>query len=304
MQRSTCSLGILTLAAAVACSGGDKIVGATDSLAPAVFTPDDSVFLSNLMVSQTLTSFRNLRLNAVTDVFSLVGGTLPAGCNATLSGTGDTNGNGIAQDQTLTFSAQNCSITQGGATSRMIGTVRVQEVDGLRGYRATYTNLQNQVTVADTSVTATINGTLEVVWVSATSARVQNNVTLRIAQQHPGGQASLTMGTALAGTFTPSTGQLVAGRNMPAGTFTTTGSVSVTLSASGSLRSQGQPATATYSVAVTSPVNMTYDGSCTHQRAFAAGQLRGAVSGYAPGSLSAGFSGCGQGVTPPPGVKR
>jgi hypothetical protein len=290
--------------AVLACSGGEKIVGASGNAGPAVFTAEDSVFLANLMVSQTLTSFRNLRLNSVTDVYSLVGGTLPAGCNAAVSGTGDTNGNGIAQDQTLTFTAQNCSVTQSGATTRIVGSVRVQELDGLRGYRATFTNFQNQVVLADTTATATITGALEVVWSSATAARVQNTVTLRIAQQHPRGQASLTLGTSLSGSFTPSAGQLVAGRNLPAGTFSATGSVSATIAASGTFLTQGQPSTATYNVSVSSPVNMTYDGTCTHTRAFAAGQLRGGVSGYAPGSVSAGFSGCGQGVTPPPGVKR
>lgn len=295
---------VVLLALAAACSGGDKIVAAGSGNASVRLSVEDSVFLANLVASQAISNFKNLRLMQVSDVVSQVGGALPAGCRPTLTGTADTNGNGISEDQTLTFASATCSQTQGNATSRINGTVRLQDLGGLRGYRTTYTGLSQAVTIADTTLTVEVTGALEVQYVSATSGRTSSTVTSRIIRQERGGSATLTLGSSVTSTFTPTTGQIAVGRNLPAGAFNLTGSVSVGLAANGTLRAAGQPANITFNIGITTAQPMAYDGTCLNDRAFLNGQLRGSVTGYAPGSLATGFAGCGQGVTPPPGVKR
>lgn len=297
-------LGLLCLT--TACSGGDKIIsGGGGNGNSGRLVADDSLFLANLVANQAISTFKNLRLMQVTDVVSQVGGSLPAGCRPTLTGTADTNGNGISEDQTLTFTASNCSLTQGAASTRVTGAVRVQDLGGLRGYRTTYTSLTQTVTLADTTLAVEVSGSLEVQYATATSGRSANTVTTRITRQERAGSASLTLAASTTGQFTPTgSGQIVPARNLPAGTYTLGGSVTAGITASGTLRPAGQPGSASFGVAITTALTMTYDGSCLSDRAFGAGQLRGSVSGFASGVLATGFTGCGQGVTPPPGVKR
>jgi hypothetical protein len=290
----------------VACSGGDKIVSAADAGGGAtVLSAADSAYLANLVANQAIVNFKNLRVMQAVDVAAIVGTSLPAGCRATLSGAADANGNGIAEDQTLTFAAATCTVTQGNATTRVTGAVRVQDLGTLRGYRVTYTGLTQAVTVADTTLTVEANGPVEVQWSSATAGRTQNSVTTRITRQERSGSAAATFGANVTTAFAASAGgQIQVGRNLPAGTFTMTGSLTTTLTSSGTLRPAGIPATATYAVAITTATTMAYDGACLSDRAFGAGRLAGTVSGYASGSVSTAFTGCGAGTTPPPGTKR
>lgn len=294
----------LTLAALVvtACSGGDKIVSANGSTpAQVVLSAADSAYLANLVANQAITNFKNLRVMQAVNL----AGSLPAGCQPTLSGTGDTNGNQIAEDQTLTFTTQTCTFTQSGTTTRVSGSIRVQDLGGVRGYRVTYNTLTEVATLADTTVTFTLNGAYEAQWTVATSGRTLLGVTTTISRQERTGTSAVTFTPNMSGIFAPTgNGQIAVGRNLPAGTFTLSGTLATVLTFSGSLRPTGAPASLTYNVAVSTPVTMAYDGACTQDRAFAAGQLRGAVSGYAPGALTSAFAGCGQGVTPPPNVKR
>lgn len=289
-----------------ACSGGDKIVSAADvGGTPTVLSAADSVFLANLVANQAIANFRNLRLMQAVDVGAIAGTSVPPGCQATLTGTGDTNGNGIAEDQTLSFSAANCTVTQAGATNRTVGSVRVQDLGVLRGYRVTYTGLAQTVTLADTTVGIEVNGTIEVQWSSATSGRTLNTLSTRLSRQERAGAATLTLGANTTTTYTPTGGgQIQVGRNLPAGVFTLSGSLTASLTASGTLRTAGVPATATFAVALSTSTNMGYDGSCLADRAFGSGRVQGTVTGYAPGALAIAFTGCGQGSTPPPGVKR
>jgi hypothetical protein len=296
--------GLLCLTAA--CSGGEKIItgGAGGGTIPARWVAEDSAYLANLVANQAISTFKNLRTLQAADAAAQVVGTLPNGCRPAVSSTADANGNGIVDDQTLTFSAANCTISQGSSSSRITGTIRIQDTGLLRGYRVSYGSLQQAGTIADTTISVEINGTLEVQYASATSGRSTNNTVNRFVRQQPGGSATLSLTAATTGAYSPNTGQIVPGRNIPAGSYTLTGTVGTTLSASGTLRAAGQPASATFTVAISTALAMTYDGSCTADRAFGAGQLRGAASGYATGTIATGFTGCGQGVTPPPGVKR
>lgn len=287
---------------AVACSGGDKIVSATGSSnSAAVLTSSDSSYLANLVTSQVTTSFKNLRVMQALNLAT----SFPSGCSPTLSGTGDTNGNGIAEDQTLTFTAANCTVTQSGATSRFTGSVRVQDLGGVKGYRLTYSNLAQAVTLADTTLTVTANGVFEAAWATAASGRTSMGIVTTILRQEKGGATSVTFTPNVVATFSPTgNGQISAGRGLPAGTFTASGTLATQLTWTGSFRTSGTPASATYNVAISTSLTMTYDGVCTADRAFGAGQLAGVVTGYAPGALTSVFNGCGAGTTTPPGVKR
>jgi hypothetical protein len=292
---------------ALGCSGGDKIVAANGSGAgaPTVITAEDSAYLAGFVANQAVVNFKNLRVMQPPNVATIAGSGASAGCNPTLTGTGDTNGNQIPEDQTISFTAQNCTVTQSGATLRLTGSVRVQDVGGLRGYRLTYSALTQTVTQADSTATISANGQVEVQWTSATAARVSNTLSTRIAVQHRSGSTSVTFTANITGTFTPSgTGQIVTGRNLPAGSFTLSGTLALLLTADGSFRTPGTPASATFNTTISTTSTMTYDGLCQADRAFASGQLRGVITGYATGALTTGFTGCGAGSTPPPGPKR
>jgi hypothetical protein len=302
--------GACAVAALGACSGGDKIVGASEEGGQnpppgnSALTSEDSVFIANLVASEAISNFKNMRTMPITQVAAMAGAATPQGCNPTLTGTADTNGNGIPEDQTITFTQQNCSITQQGITGRLTGSVRVQDIGGLRGFRVTYNSLTTTAISADTTATILVNGVLEIQWISATAGRTLSTLSTRIAAQRPNGSASMTFAPNVTSQFTTTGGQIAVGRNLPAGTYTMTGTLVVSYEASGNLRPAGSPAQASYTTNINTATTLTYDGTCTHDRAFGAGQLRGSVTGFANGSLATSFNGCGSGQTPPPGVKR
>lgn len=213
-------------------------------------------------------------------------------CTPSQSDSTDTDGDGIADDNTVNFTAVNCSFPDSTdlgvpVTVALTGTVRVQDTDGATvfyGYQVDVTALTLTVTDSGGDVgVARLNGvyTTSVAGTQATTtenltsslrlngARLYNDHTTFVISYDPTG-----------GTISPSATQL------PAGDLTLTGSYTW----SGQL---GQ-VSGDWSFVLDTPTPLHYDGSCNDdQYVFGSGQLKGAINLRKTVGFEVDYGGCG-----------
>jgi hypothetical protein len=188
----------------------------------------------------------------------------------------DTDGDGIPDDLTLTFSNPPCSFSgiRGGIVE-LTGTLRVQDANPANAFdfTATLTNLVFSFAGpgGTRSFIATRNGTRSLTG-SATGATLTENLT--VLRQRPG-RANATLVRSGTAAFAVDTGRtLVMTQPLPAGTFDLGGTL------------DWHRSTENFSFTISTPVPLHYDPSCTGTpQRISAGELRasgtiGSSTGY------------------------
>lgn len=205
------------------------------------------------------------------------------GC-PTVSGTTDTDGDGIPNDATVTFANPPCTMAVfRGGTFGITGTMEVQDSTAAdtTSYRLILTNL---AWAADTATgtrtfTATRNGT-RTRTATDTSAILTSD--LSIVRQRPN-RANTTIDVVSTAEFVPDTsGTLDIGLLLPIGTLTLAGTAHWTRS------------TEDWTITVATPVALHYDPTCATPQRITSGQLTldGTING-ADGTLTLTWSACG-----------
>lgn len=294
----TFAVGAVLLAA---CSGGDKIVGPGGGGVPVStrLTAADSAFMASTLANAGFDAINNLRRAPATTLPAIFANLPP--CNpAIVTGGPDTNGNGIPDNRSATYTAASCTYLNAGSTVTVAGSVRLEDVGGLVGYRATYTNFTITATKGDSVVSSILNGSFEYRWVSATSATSTENGTITFAVQGGGGGFSLARSANLTGTFTPSAGNTIRpGFAFPSGTFALTGTLSVVGTLTGNQVTPGVSPTQTLNLNVSTTTQLSVSSACSSDAAFSSGALAATVTGSNQGALEVRFSACGSGPTTP-----
>jgi hypothetical protein len=217
-----------------------------------------------------------------------------ADCVPTESDPTDTDGDGIQDDNVVTFTTANCSFsdtTEGGEplTVTVTGSVRIQDTDGattLFGYRVGIARFT--VTVKDTltatpdlqvSVTgsydANVGSTLANASESLRTALWLNGVRVF------GDYANWALG------YTPTGGTITLGAaTLPAGEFTVNGSYDW----SGAYNN----AEGDWSFTLQTPLPLAWDGACDDPAwPFESGQLKGSITARRSVGFTVDYAGCG-----------
>lgn len=296
---------LLVLASSVtvlaACSGGDKVVGPDGSGGP----PDtrlsaaDSTYMASTLANAGFEAINNLRRAPTTTLPAIFTNQPPCNPSVVVGGP-DSNNNGIPDNRVAQYTTSSCTYQNAGATVTVAGSARLEDVGGLIGYRATYTNFTVTATKGDSVVISTINGTFEYRWVSATSATSVENSTVVFEVRSAGGSVSLSRTANLTGTFTPSAGNTIrANSAFPTGTFTLSGTLSVTGTATGNQVTPGVTPTQTLNLNVSTATQLSVSSACSSNQAYSSGALAATVTGSNQGALEVRFAGCGSGPTTP-----
>jgi hypothetical protein len=297
-------LVMFAAAAAVltACSGGDKIVGPGGTGGPPTNTrlnAADSAYMASTLANASFEAINNLRRAPTTTLPAIFTNVPP--CNpSVVTGGSDSNNNGIPDNRVAQYTTSGCTYQNAGATVTVAGSARLEDVGGLIGYRATYTNFTVTATKGDSVVISTINGTFEYRWVSVTSATSVENSTVVFEVRSAGGSVSLSRTASLTGTFTPNAGSTIRTNfAFPSGTFTLSGTLSVTGTATGNQVTPGVSPTQTLNLNVSTATQLSVSSACSSNQAYSSGALAATVTGSNQGALEVRFAGCGSGPTTP-----
>jgi hypothetical protein len=214
---------------------------------------------------------------------------LSAGCPTT-SASVDSDGDGIADDQTLTFTDPPCSVAgfRGGSFA-VTGTVRVQDTTATDtvSYNLTLTDLAWTAVdpTATRSFTATRNGTRSR---TETDSSGVLSTTLNVIRQRPN-RANTTIDLTSVAEFVPDTaGTLRLLQPLPPGKLVLTGSL------------HWLRRTEDWTISVTTRVPLTFDPACAGTPQQITGgklDLTGTING-ANGTLTLTFAACGVDPTP------
>lgn len=296
-------VALITLAAS--CSGGDKIVSPdtlnNNNTGPKKLSTEDSLYVVNQISSAAFASIKALRNITVPSLPGLGTSVPPAPCNPTVTGTTDTNGNGIPDNKLSTYTAANCSYPNNGTAVVVTGTVRLEDLGGTYGYRVTYTNFNTIGTKGDSTYKTLVNGTIEYAFTSTTQARTQDNLDITLFAGSSAGSASLQrVAGSLAGTFTPSNGNILSRTApLPTGTLIMSGAMTVTATATGNQIPTGGPASQTVSMLISTTAPMNANIGCSLDQSLNSGGMQATVGGSQTGAASVTFTACGQGGTGP-----
>lgn len=291
----TRAVGLVAALTLVACSGGDKIVAPGTTGGTVKLNSADSTYLVQQVAGAAFSSIKALR-TITTQVVTGLGSAAPS-CTATSNvGNTDANSNGIVDDRTVTYATGTCSTVSNGVTTATSGSIRIQDLNGIYGYRITYTNWNVVATKGDSTTRFTLNGTQEFAWVSATSARTLDNTSLFVQTQSSLGSVSLTRVANLTGAFTPSgTGTIALNRALPTGTLSLDGTLTMTFNVTGNQVVAGSAPTQTVNMSVATVTPLTASTTCTSDAAFDAGKMQTSITGSQTGTAVAVFVGCGSG---------
>jgi hypothetical protein len=294
-----------------ACSGGDKIVSPDElnnNNNNTKLSSQDSLFVINQIAGaafSTIKAFRNITNPGLPGVGA---SRPPAPCAPTSVGTADANSNGIPDDITTTYTAANCSYTNGGTAVVVTGTVRLQEVAGLYGYRVTYGNFNTVGRKGDSTYTTAVDGSVEYVYANATSARSQDNLAITLAVGSSLGSVSLTRQGAFSTTFTPSGSNTIAtNRSLPTGSLSLAGTLTIIAAVTGNQIAPGGQSSQTITMNVSTTTAMNASQACSGDASIDSGQMTATVTGSQTGTAVARFTTCGSGFggpTSPSGPKK
>lgn len=212
------------------------------------------------------------------------GFTPPAGCPTATGGSAtDTDGDGIPNDRTFTYTSPPCTFAGvRGGTYDITGQRQIRDTTtDTTSFNLTYTDLAWTGTdpAATRTFTATRNGTRTR---TGTDSSVTLATSLTIARQRPG-RATATIDLLTTATFTADSDTVKIGLPLPGGAIVISGSL------------QWQRSTENWSLAVGTPVPLHFDPACTttpQQVDSGTVTLTGTVSGAA-GVLAIKWDGCG-----------
>jgi hypothetical protein len=214
-------------------------------------------------------------------------------CTPTQSDSTDTDGDGIPNDNIITFTPGNCSSTDTSGASpvtvAVTGTVRIRDEDDantLFGYGVGITALT--VTISDTvsstpDLAVAVSGTFGADVQSGLAAASQNlRTSLRLDGTRVfGDHANWAV------SYAPTGGTIdVDAGSLPPGDFAVNGSYDWTGDYAG--------ANGDWSFSLQTPAALSYDGSCEDaQWPFESGQLKGAISARRSVGFTIDYAGCG-----------
>lgn len=288
------------LAVVAACSGGDKIVSPDElNNGPRLLSTDDSLFAVVQMSGaaySTITAFRNIVTPPLPGLF---GNVPPSPCAPTIVGNTDTNGNGIPDDRTQTYTAANCTYSNNGVSVVVTGSIREQDLGGLYGRRVTYSNYSIVGKKADSTFTTSVTGPIEYVFESATQARSLDGLAITIGTAATGGSATLTRSANFTTTFVPTSGSLSRNGFLPSGSLTLNGTLSISAVVTGNqIPSSGQ-SSQTISMNISTVTQMNANTNCTATQSLNTGEMKATVGGSQTGNIAMRFTACGSGPTGP-----
>ena len=282
MSISSRLLLAATFGAVVGCTGGGTLIGGGGGGGGTTGAPTASQ-------RTELTLAMEDEAEAVVSALTLAAPGVPPtfvspGCPSA-SASGDSDGDGIPDDQTLTFTDPPCSVVGfRGGTFAVTGTVRVQDTTASDtvSYELTLTDLAWTATDPATTrtFTATRNGTRSRTETDSSGVLTSS---INLVRQRPN-RANTTIDLGSVTEFVPDTaGTLLLGQPLPPGKLTVSGSLHW-------LRS-----TEDWTITVTTAVPLTFDPTCagTPQR-ITGGELdlTGTING-ADGTLALTFTACG-----------
>ena len=292
-----------------ACSGGDKIVSPdtlnNNNSGPKKLSTADSLYVVEQMSGSAFASIKALRNITAPPVPGLFASAAPSPCNPTVTGTTDSNGNGIPDDKLTTFTAANCTYTLNGIVTAVTGSIRQQDLNGNYGYRITYSNYNAIGRKGDSTFTSSVDGTLEYAFTTTTSARTLDALSISASVAASTGSYTLSRVANLAGTFTPTGGNILSRTAaLPSGTLTIGGTLNIVGSVTGNMISAGNPTSQTISILLSTTTQLNANIGCSLDASINSGALQATVGGSQTGSADVTFRVCGQGGTPtanPPG---
>jgi hypothetical protein len=279
---------MLSLLSGAAGCGSNPSSASSDAVSTADTTSASTAVgseMTNSLASMTTSQSASADASAAGRGSGIVANGLPgaktAGCGTVVVNATDPNGD--PTDETITYAVPACEYTGiwGQDSLSLTGTLELALIDGTGfNFKSTATNLMYSFTKSGATSTETRNGTRQIT-ASATDASIANSITT-VFSKAAGQQGTLT--DDLTVSFTPTSGQLIAGQPIPNGNVQANGTVSW----------QGTSNTDSFTVTTVTP--LAYDASCVPGSAspFEAGQLRVAVT--ANGSTAYGkvtWSSCG-----------
>lgn len=202
----------------------------------------------------------------------------------------DTDGDGIPDSVTATYTNGNCTVydSASATTFTFTGTFKLVDIGTVFGFRL-LVDLHYTLTSPSESSHLTMTGS-ETFTVSSTVADLLVDLTTNDTVTASGHTISTQIQNQLHFVFTANQGSsIVLGSPIPDGTMDITGHVGTTL--------QGQPGS--FSFDITTPTLLAYSAACdaaNNNPPFTAGKIIGAFTGYATAGFSVTFTGCG--VTP------
>ena len=201
------------------------------------------------------------------------------GCSPEQSDPTDTDGDGIYDDNTVTFTAANCTtVDPDGLPLVATGTIRIRDQGTLFGWLVNFTSLSIKVGDATAHDQVTVNGSYAADVGAAGASATQKLSAIVVSTSE--GNYSFSDDWALS--FAPSGGGvIVAGGPFPAGAFDLAGSFSYT----------GGGRNFLLSLLTTQP--LAIDGACSGQPPFQSGQVVGEITARRSAGFLITFNGCG-----------
>lgn len=205
------------------------------------------------------------------------------GC-ATLSDTTDTDGDGVPDDLTVSFDSPACSTDSAGVTATFSGSFRITDPGTTAGFGVTYTNVAFRLEATNGDYFQVGMTGTQGVAATATTADLNENVTVTIITQGAGETATVAVAQNWQAGFDVATGQVFdANGVLPAGDLTVAGSTTWTAGPNA------------FTFGMTTPTPLAHDDGCTQEPTFNAGVVRAAVAGNRGGAfVRVEFIGCGQ----------
>jgi len=276
---------------------------------PKKLSTDDSLYVADQISSAAFASIKALRNIVAPSLHGLLGNVPPSPCTPTATGNTDSNGNGIPDDKTTTYTAANCTYSANGRTGVVTGTIRQQDLNGNYGYRITYSNFNSVEKKGDSTFTTSVEGVIEYAFTNTTSARTQDGLTIVLGVAASTGGVSLSRAANLTGTFAPSGGNILSRTAaLPSGTLTLSGTMTIIGAVSGNQIPAGGPSSQTISMSISTAAPLNANIGCSLDASINSGELQATVGGSQTGAAAVTFRACGQGgnptSTPPGGGKK
>ena len=295
------SAAVVLITIATACSGGDKIVSPdalntnNNNTGAKKLSTDDSSYVIGQIAGAAFNSINTLRHITTSPL-----PTPAAGCNPTVSSNADIDSNGVPDDKLVTYTAANCSYNSNGTAVVITGSIRLQDIGGIYGYRITYNNYLVVGKKGDSTVTASANGVAEYAVKSATQATTQDGLTISASAAASTGSSTLTRTGSLSGTFTPSGANvLVRFGAIPTGTLILSGTINIVAAATGNQIPSGGPSSQTLTMLISTATPLNASIVCPDSGPINLGELQATVGGSQTGAAGIKFTACGQGGSAP-----
>lgn len=202
------------------------------------------------------------------------------------SSTTDTDGDGVPDDATYTFTGlPDCGYSDSTGSAEITGSVRIMDPSTTQvGYNGTFTNLQLALSGSGYSFSEKLNGTQNILG-SATNVSLSHHLTTDLVATGNGNGQDVNGSISENWNVDFAAGQggsIALDQDLPSGTFNLNGSFAYNVN--------GQ----SFSFSLATQSALLFDASCFASQQFTAGELRATVSnGSGNGYIRIVYNGCG-----------